>query len=223
MPSTTSIFSKFPPGHDFGGKKVLNVGCGFAQYKRPNVINLDAFPICKPDVVHDLNTVPLPFDDEQFDIIIANHILEHIPNWWECFNDLTRVLKTNGQLIIWVPAIGTDAQWGFRDHVAEINPCSFFGVYGTWREGGNAWADETAACRANRLKMVGMSSTCAGEWWIKHAPAWLKAWMRKHLRNTMIEDGYIFRKVTMQEHMEERNRYADRNPRVGRDHAVSVL
>ncbi len=49
----THIYDKYRPDHDFGGKRVLNIGCGFAQFKRPNVVNVDAYDICKPDALHD--------------------------------------------------------------------------------------------------------------------------------------------------------------------------
>lgn len=207
---STSVFNKYPAGTDFGGKRVLNVGCGYAQYKFPNVVNVDAFDICKPDVVLDLNQTPYPFESESFDHVIANHIIEHLPNWWGAFNEFARVLKPNGVLEIWVPGGGSDAIRGFRDHVVEINGCSFYGIYGTYRAGGNAWADENALCHANRMKMTGLTTNMEKEWWIQKAPKSLKRWMWKHLRNVTIEDGYFFRKVTVAEHKAEMDRFNDR-------------
>lgn len=199
----TQIYLKYPPGHKFKGKKVLNVGCGFAQFKAPNVINLDAYDICKPDVVWDLNKAPLPFEEDTFDHIIANHILEHLPNWWDCFNDFGRILKPNGTLEIWLPGSGSDSQLGYRDHVITINHCSFFGTFGTYRNGSNAWAEENSRCWANRLKSTQRKTQMITKWWVTWAPPSLKRWMCEHLRNVIVEDGYFFRKVTEAEHREE--------------------
>lgn len=45
----------------------------------------------------------LQFDSESFDIVIANHILEHIPNDDVALQQLYRVLKPNGVAILQVP------------------------------------------------------------------------------------------------------------------------
>jgi SAM-dependent methyltransferase len=201
----THIFSKYHPGHDFGGRKVLNIGCGFAQYKRPNVINVDAFDICKPDVVWDLNKTPFPFKDASFDHIIANHIMEHLPNWWGAFNECARLLKPNGVLEIWVPGSGSDSVFGYRDHVVMINNCGFYGTFGTYRNGSNAWARDNARCDANRLKSVERKTRMIDRWWINRAPVWAKRWYAEHLRNVIVEDGYFFRKVTEAEYQEDQS------------------
>jgi SAM-dependent methyltransferase len=45
----------------------------------------------------------LPFQDNEFDIIICNHVLEHIPNDKKAMRELFRILKNNGMAIIQVP------------------------------------------------------------------------------------------------------------------------
>lgn len=45
----------------------------------------------------------LPFDDNRFDLIICNHVLEHIPNDQQAMSELSRVLKPNGTCLITVP------------------------------------------------------------------------------------------------------------------------
>jgi len=207
---STNVFNKYPPQFDFGGRQVLNAGCGYSKYFHNNIVNLDAFDICKPDVVHDLNKTPLPFKDETFDLVIANHIMEHLTNWWDCFNEFSRITKPNGKVEIWVPSTGSDAANGFRDHVVEINPCAFYGTFGTYRNGGNAWAIENGKTPANRLKLVNSRTHVINNWWVKYAPDSLKAFYAKHLRNIAIEDGYIFRKVTVQEHDKEMEKFYER-------------
>ena len=43
-----------------------------------NLTTLDLNPDHKPDVVWDLNNIPLPFEDSAFDEIHAYNILEHV-------------------------------------------------------------------------------------------------------------------------------------------------
>jgi len=45
----------------------------------------------------------LPFDDESFDFIICNHVLEHIPDDTKALSELFRVLRTDGTAILQVP------------------------------------------------------------------------------------------------------------------------
>lgn len=217
--SGTGAYFKYGPDYDFNGKRVLNIGCGFEQWKFPNVTNVDAYDICNPDLVWDLNVTPLPFEDNTFDFIMANHILEHVQYWWELFNDLARVLKPNGRLELWVPGGGADSQLGYRDHIHIINQCSFFGIFQNYRYGGNAFAEATAECHANRLKVIQSIHKMEHKWWIKHAPQSLVNWMGTHLRNVIAEFGMSFRKVTDDEWWAEEYERNRRN-RIQQSHVL---
>lgn len=48
----------------------------------------------------------LPYVDEQFDIVLCNHVLEHVPELSVALQELRRVLSKNGLLIIGVPNEG---------------------------------------------------------------------------------------------------------------------
>lgn len=45
----------------------------------------------------------LDFTDDQFDWVVANHVLEHIPNLHHALNEVKRVLKPSGKAIFMVP------------------------------------------------------------------------------------------------------------------------
>ncbi|MEL0457479.1 methyltransferase domain-containing protein [Flavobacteriaceae bacterium SZ-1-7] len=45
----------------------------------------------------------LPFNDNEFDVILCNHVLEHIPNDKKAMSELFRVMKPNGMGIFQVP------------------------------------------------------------------------------------------------------------------------
>lgn len=216
------IYFKYPPNYTFGGKKVLNIGCGFGQFKAENVTNLDGQDICDPDVVWDLEKTPLPFKDETFDLIVANHIMEHIHNWWEVFNDCARILKTNGVIEIWVPGQGADSMLGYRDHVSFISAESFSGCFGAWRAGGNAWAEVHNQGRANWMKPLDYKTRTIDKWWIKYAPTALKSFMVNHLRNCSVEQGFFFRKITVAEYEAARRSEEGRKEdvRAGRDCSI---
>ena len=53
------------------------------------------------DVKADLTN--LPFEDNSYDLILCNHVLEHIPNDAKALQELYRVLKPSGTAILQVP------------------------------------------------------------------------------------------------------------------------
>jgi len=55
-------------------------------------------------VVHDLNSLPLPFKDKQFDFSFASHILEHIINPVEFLKEVMRI-STSGYIEVPSPMI----------------------------------------------------------------------------------------------------------------------
>jgi len=87
-------------------KKVLHFAPEQAFYKRfKKMQNLDytTTDLNSPlaDVKADICN--LPFNDNQFDIILCNHVLEHIPNDTKAMQELYRVLKPNGMAILQIP------------------------------------------------------------------------------------------------------------------------
>ena len=85
--------------HAVSGKK-LNVGCG--SDIRKGWVNLDSVSLPGVDIVHDVEKLPLPFEDEQFDEIQCDNILEHI-EYMPVMKELHRILKPGGLLKIRVP------------------------------------------------------------------------------------------------------------------------
>lgn len=45
----------------------------------------------------------LPFEDNTYDVILCNHVLEHIPDDTKAMQELYRVLKPNGMAILQIP------------------------------------------------------------------------------------------------------------------------
>jgi SAM-dependent methyltransferase len=80
--------------------KKLNLGCG--RNIKQGWVNLDCVDLPGVDVVHDIEKLPLPFDDDQFDEIRCDNILEHV-EYIPVLKDLHRILKPAGRLRIRVP------------------------------------------------------------------------------------------------------------------------
>lgn len=56
-----------------------------------------------PDYVQNMNVLNIPFEEGVFDLVICNHLLEHVPNDRDAMRELYRVLKPNGKAILLVP------------------------------------------------------------------------------------------------------------------------
>lgn len=56
-----------------------------------------------PPYVQNMNVLDLPFSDEIFDLVICNHVLEHIEDDRKAMRELFRILKRGGKGILQVP------------------------------------------------------------------------------------------------------------------------
>ena len=95
----------------FQGKKVLDIGCG--RDKFPGAVGLDQMPLPGVDVVCDLNG-ELPFDDDEFEVVYSNQVLEHVPNLIGLIEEIHRILVPRGIMVAHVPY--------FRSSWAAIDP-----------------------------------------------------------------------------------------------------
>ncbi len=92
-------------------QKVLNVGSGnesilgykFWNYVRGDysLINLDICPGENVDIVSD--AADMPFEDNSFDLVVCQAVLEHIENPLKVISEIKRVLKKNGLFYCTVP------------------------------------------------------------------------------------------------------------------------
>jgi len=92
-----------------------------------NAVTLDIFPDMKPDVVWDLNDLPLPFEDEEFDEIHAYEVLEHCGRqgdykfFFDQFSEFHRILKPKGYFIGSCPMWDQAWAWGDPGHTRVIS------------------------------------------------------------------------------------------------------
>lgn len=70
--------------------------------KNPNYITGD-IQYGKADHIVDLTDMKSQFDDNYFDYIICSHVLQDIVNEKDAFNEIKRVLKIDGLLILSIP------------------------------------------------------------------------------------------------------------------------
>lgn len=110
-------------------RRELLIGCGNSRKKLigfeglpqewENLTTLDIDPNAGADVVHDLDVLPYPFEDNTFDEIHAYEVLEHCGTQgdWRFFlaqfSEFWRILKPDGFLIGTCPM--WDSPWAWAD------------------------------------------------------------------------------------------------------------
>ena len=90
--------------------EMLDFGCGAQPYRRFLEsstgyvgVDIEARPGVEAVVISPVG--PLPFADGRFDVVLCTQVFEHVKNLDHVVAEITRVLKTNGRLLLSVPFI----------------------------------------------------------------------------------------------------------------------
>jgi len=81
--------------------RVLDIGCGIN--KVAGAIGMDVNPRTAADVIHDLDDLPYPFADDEFDEVIGRHVIEHVADPMGVMCELHRITRGGGVIRIVVP------------------------------------------------------------------------------------------------------------------------
>jgi SAM-dependent methyltransferase len=94
----------------------IDFGCG--QMKEPGTLGVDNVALSNVDIVHDLNELPYPFNDNCCDEAYLKHVLEHFSpaEAQSMLREIQRVLKPGGLLHIRVPHAFSVAAWTDPTH-----------------------------------------------------------------------------------------------------------
>jgi SAM-dependent methyltransferase len=81
--------------------RTLHIGCG--PNTKEGDIGIDILSGPAVDVVHDLNVVPWPLDDDQFDEVICKDVLEHLIDIPNTMREIHRVSRHDAIVRVSVP------------------------------------------------------------------------------------------------------------------------
>lgn len=105
----------------------LNIGCGFK--KLDDHWNVDCEKKCNPDQVIDLEVTPWPYEDDFFEKITADNILEHVGQDPKVFTaimkEMYRVSCPGAEWYINIPHHRCDLYWDDYTHVRILTPKTF--------------------------------------------------------------------------------------------------
>ena len=122
----------------------LNLGSGSKRIKE--YINVDKYETFKPDIVHDLENCPYPFDCNSVDKIMLSHVLEHIGQSPDTFNsimkELYRICKHQASITIIVPHPRHD---DFLADPTHVRPITVLGLQLYDKKLNEQWQTQNAA------------------------------------------------------------------------------
>ncbi len=101
----------------------LDVGCGTA--KTPGAVGIDFNPATAADIVHDLNQYPWPLQDNAFDRIVCNHIVEHVTDLIRFMEEIHRVGRPGALVEIVTPHFSSRYAYTDPTHVRHLSLFSF--------------------------------------------------------------------------------------------------
>lgn len=87
-------------------KKVLHMApeqCFLSIFRKQENLDYTTADLYSPIADVKANICDLPFEDNSFDVVFCNHVLEHIPDDTKAMQELYRVLKPGGMGIFQIP------------------------------------------------------------------------------------------------------------------------
>lgn len=103
------------------------MGCGFKKLN--DHWNVDVEKTCNPDEVLDFEVTPWPYEDNFFDKITADNILEHLGQdpkvFTKIIKEMYRVSKDGAEWFINVPHHRCDLYWDDYTHVRPLSAKTF--------------------------------------------------------------------------------------------------
>ena len=115
----------------------------YKRFKKMKNLNYTTTDLNSPlaDVKADICN--LPFNDNSYDVILCNHVLEHIPDDTEAMQELYRVLKPNGMAILQIPQDLNRAETFEDDSITDRKErAKIFGQYDHVRVYGRDYFDK---------------------------------------------------------------------------------
>jgi len=114
----------------------------YKRFKKLNHLDYTTTDLNSPIADVKADICDLPFDDDAYDVIFCNHVLEHIPDDHKAMQELYRVLKPGGFAILQIPQDLSRAQTFEDDSITDRKErARIFGQYDHVRVYGRDYFD----------------------------------------------------------------------------------
>jgi len=145
------------------GKKMLHVAaepCLENHFRKICGKNYLTTDLCDPEAMMKMDITDIKYPDETFDIIMCNHVLEHIPDDIKAMSELYRVLKNGGWAVLQVPMADMEKTYEDELITSEAGRLEAFGQGDHVRLYGKDYADRLKSAGFN-VKITGLSEVAA--------------------------------------------------------------
>ncbi len=152
--------------------KTLDVGCGTS--KEPGSVGMDRVASVRPDVLHDIDSFPWPFEDGSFDRVLLKHVIEHVSDVVKIMEEIHRVGKNGAEVLIITPHYSSSNSWTDPTHKQHLGFYTFeFFCGGEGRIG--FYTDVRFEIVSKRLDFFGRYRRLGIEWLANRMPrSWEK-------------------------------------------------
>lgn len=119
MAVPSSVFARAVDPHRFdlsptGPGAVLDIGFGSAKYE--GATGLDISADTDADIVHNLDQFPYPIEDESFDQILMQDVIEHVAEPMRVFEELHRIARPGATIQLRTPHYSSVLAYGDPTH-----------------------------------------------------------------------------------------------------------
>jgi SAM-dependent methyltransferase len=97
-----------------GSGTVIDIGCGSSKF--PGAVGLDVSGDTDADIVHDLDTFPYPIEDDSFDQLLLQDVIEHVSEPIRVFEELHRIGRTGARVQVRTPHFSSALAYGDPTH-----------------------------------------------------------------------------------------------------------
>ena len=106
--------------------RVLDLGCGSKKW--PGAVGVDMSEGTEADIVHDLDVFPYPLDDDSFDVVLLQDVIEHIRDLYGLMTELHRVLRSGGRVLLRTPHFSSLLAYSDPTHVHQLSLLAIEGL-----------------------------------------------------------------------------------------------
>ena len=94
--------------------RVLDLGCGSKKY--PGAFGVDLSADTDADLAHDLDVVPYPLEDDRFDCVLMQDVIEHVANPYDVMAEVHRITRSGGRVLLRTPHFSSALAYGDPTH-----------------------------------------------------------------------------------------------------------
>lgn len=156
---------------------------------------MDVLAESAADVVADLNE-RWPFDDHAFDEVIANHVLEHVPDVVHVMEEAWRVLRTGGRMIVRGPHFSSpDLVWSDPTHRRGLSIAMFLHFQ---PQTAHPYGQCAFVLRRAELRLGAASDINSRHWWrragvplVRAVQGWMNASQSQQFRTERLWSRFV--------------------------------